>query len=43
MTNVDPKQGYNYAFFLRSCFIGGQEKANVEGFFHMGQDINYFP
>ena len=27
--NVDPKQGYNYAKFKRSCFNGVQEKVDL--------------
>ena len=34
--NVDPKQGYKYAKFKRSCFNGVREKANVNVSFKRG-------
>ena len=36
--NVDPKQGYNYAKFERSCFNGVREKHNII-FFVSNQEI----
>ena len=37
--NVEPKQGYNYAKFERSCFNGVKEKANVKGFFQTRENV----